>query len=95
MTDDNFYTWLLDNVHNAESTTTSVMMGYTWDLQSTEDQRAACQAVRKEYQDSLNKGIYGADWEAKYDEYIDKLNAAGVQDILDSATEQYNSYVGK
>ena len=95
MTDDNFYTWLLDNVHNAESTTTSVMMGYTWDLQSTEDQRAACQAVRKEYQDSLNKGIYGADWEAKYDEYIDKLNAAGVQDILDSVTEQYNSYVGK
>ena len=95
MSDDNFYSWLLDNVHNAESTVTSPVMGYTWDLQSTEDQRAACKAVSTEYVGSLQSGIYGADWEAKYDEYMDKLNAAGVQDILDSVTEQYNSYVNK
>lgn len=92
---DGFNEWLLENVHNAESTTTSKVMGYTWNLMDTEDERAACKAVRDEYNASLSNGIYGDDWEAKYEEYIAKLNASGLQNILDSVTEQYNSYVGK
>lgn len=92
---DGFNEWLLENVHNAESTTTSKVMGYTWNLMDTEDERAACKAVRDEYSASLSNGIYGDDWEAKYEEYIAKLNASGLQNILDSVTEQYNSYVGK
>lgn len=92
---DGFNEWLLDNVHNAESTVTSKVMGYTWNLMDTEDERAACKAVRDEYASSLNNGIYGDDWEAKYEEYIAKLNASGLQTIMDSVTEQYNSYVGK
>ena len=92
---DGFNEWLLDNVHNAASTTTSKVMGYTWNLMDTEDERAACKAVRDEYNASLSNGIYGDDWEAKYEEYIAKLNASGLQNILDSVTEQYNSYVGK
>lgn len=92
---DGFNEWLLDNVHNAESTVTSKVMGYTWNLMDTEDERAACKAVRDEYASSLNNGIYGDDWEAKYEEYIAKLNASGLQAILDSVTEQYNAYVGK
>lgn len=95
MADDNYCQWLLDNVHNAASTTTSKVMGYTWNLMDTEDERAACKAVRDEYNASLSNGIYGDDWEAKYEEYIAKLNASGLQNILDSVTEQYNSYVGK
>ena len=92
---DGFNERLPDNVHNAESTVTSKVMGYTWNLMDTEDERAACKAVRDEYASSLNNGIYGDDWEAKCEEYIAKLNAAGLQAILDSATEQYNAYVGK
>ena len=95
MADDNYCQWLLDNVHNAESTVTSKVMGYTWNLMDTEDERAACKAVRDEYNASLSNGIYGDEWEAKYEEYIAKLNASGLQAILDSVTEQYNSYVGK
>ena len=93
--DDGFTEWLLENFHKAESTTTSKVMGYTWNLMDTEDERAACKAVRDEYAGSLNNGIYGDEWEAKYEEYIAKLNASGLQSILDSVTEQYNSYVGK
>lgn len=92
---DGFLEWVLDNVHNAESTVTSPMMGYTWDLSVVEDERAACKAVRSEYNDSLKRGIYGDEWEAKYEEYVAKLEAAGVNDILETVTEQYNSYVGK
>ena len=40
----------------------------------------------------LQNGIYGKNWEAKYDEYIAKLKAAGVQEILDTVTKQYNDY---
>lgn len=92
---DGFNEWLLDNVHNAESTVTSPMMGYTWELSEIEDERAACKAVRSEYGDSLRHGIYGDEWEAKYEEYVAKLEAAGVNTILETVTEQYNSYVGK
>ena len=92
---DGFNEWLLDNVHNAESTVTSKVMGYTWNLMDTENERAACKAVRDEYTASLSNGIYGDEWEAKYEEYIAKLNASGLQAIMDSVTEQYNSYVGK
>ena len=95
MADDNYCQWLLDNVHNAESTVTSPMMGYTWELSEVEDERAACKAVRDEYNGSLSNGIYGDEWEAKYEEYIAKLYASGLQNIMDTVTEQYNAYLGK
>lgn len=94
-TADGFNEWLLDNVHNAESTVTSPMMGYTWNVAEVEDERAACKAVKAEYSGNLNSGIYGSNWEAKYEEYVAKLEAAGVQSILDNVTEQYNTYLGK
>ena len=48
MADDNYCQWLLDNVHNAASTTTSKVMGYTWNLMDTEDERAALMRQARE-----------------------------------------------
>lgn len=84
--------YILNEVHNGKTTVTSPMMGYTWDLASVKDQRADVKAVSDEYYGSLLNGIYGKDWEAKYDEYMTKLKAAGVQEILDTVTKQYNDY---
>ena len=84
--------YILNEIHNGKNTVTSPMMGYTWDLASVKDQRADVKAVSDEYFNSLLNGIYGKNWEAKYDEYMTKLKAAGVQEILDTVTKQYNDY---
>ncbi len=91
---DGFNEYLLDNVHNAATTTTSAFMGGSWDLSSIEDERGQCKAITDEYHNALSQGIYKADWEAKYEEYVAKLEASGVQKILDVCTEQYNAHVG-
>ena len=84
--------YVLNEIHNGKGTVTSKMMGYTWDLSAVKDQRADVKAITDEYEGNLRKGIYGKDWEAKYDEYMTKLKAAGVQEILDTVTKQYNDY---
>lgn len=84
--------YILNEVHNGKNTVTSPMMGYTWDLASVKDQRSDVKAITDEYLKSLRSGVYGKNWEAKYDEYMNKLKAAGIQDILDTVTKQYNDY---
>lgn len=84
--------YILNEIHNGKNTVTSPMMGYTWDLSGVKDQIADVKAVTDEYIGGLQNGIYGKNWEAKYDEYIAKLKAAGVQEILDTVTKQYNDY---
>ena len=42
----------------------------------------------------LGRGYLGAaGWEAKYNEYLDKLNAAGLQDVIAAIQEQVNEFV--
>ena len=84
--------YILNEIHNGKNTVISPMMGYTWDLSTVKDQRADVGAVSDEYYGSLMNGIHGKNWEAKYDEYMNKLKAAGIQDILDTVTKQYNDY---
>lgn len=84
--------FILDEVHNGKSTVTSKMMGYTWDLTGVQDQISNIRTVVDEYNESLQNGIHGADWEAKYNEYVQKLKAAGVDTVLETVTKQYNDY---
>lgn len=84
--------FILDEVHNGKSTVISKMMGYTWDLSGVQDQINNIRTVVDEYDSALKNGIYGADWEAKYNEYAQKLKAAGVDTVLETVTKQYNDY---
>ena len=43
------------------------------------------------FQTKLDPNI-SDDWEARYEEYIEKLENAGVQDVLDELASQYNEY---
>ena len=53
-------------------------------------------ALYKEFHDSLINGVKGADgWQAYYDEYIDKMQKAGLEKVLAGYQAQVDAYLGK
>ena len=51
-------------------------------------------AVRNEYYSLLLKGIHGVNgWEAKYDEFVAKLEAAGLQTVIDDFQAQLDAWM--
>lgn len=84
--DNNF---ILNEINNNPTTVPSPIAGITWDLSSIEDQIAQCTAVDSEYW-----SIYTMDnFEELNAEYMAKLEAAGVKDIIAEVTRQYNDYL--
>lgn len=83
--------YIVEVLNEGEDTVKSPALGITWDLSPVADQVSQCTAVDKEYQYSVI--MAGSDWEAKYDEYMEKLEAAGVQDIVDCVTQQYKDFL--
>ena len=85
-----FYEYILEEVHEGEDTVFSPASGITWDTSKVENQMIQISTVQGEF------GTYffmADDWEARYDEYIEKLEDAGVQDVLDELKKQYNEYI--
>ena len=73
---------------------TSPLLGFTFDYGDVETEYNLLSAIDKEYGDMLGRGYLGvAGWEAKYNEYLDKLNAAGLQDVIAAIQEQVNEFV--
>ena len=70
----------------------SDMMGFRVNLDPVSTEVSQCAAVVTEYRDALIWGSLGADWEAYYNEFMDKLEAAGVQKILDEIQTQYDEF---
>ena len=68
------------------------MMGYTWDLTDLRAKIDDLKTIDDEYFDQLLNGINGDKWESVYNEYMTKLKKAGVQEVLDNLTKQYNDY---
>ena len=89
---DGFNEYIKENLHDAPSTVVSPLIGITWDVSGVSDQIAQCKAVESEY--TIQSIIAAGDgWEARYDEFVKKLEAAGVQKIMDVVTQQYNDFL--
>lgn len=70
----------------------SKLMGFILNLDNVSTQAAQCAAVVTEYRDALVWGSKGADWEAYYNEFIEKLNLAGAQDIIKEVQSQIDTW---
>ncbi|MCQ2537223.1 MAG: ABC transporter substrate-binding protein [Lachnospiraceae bacterium] len=72
---------------------TSCAAGFRYDKTPVEAEYTACESIWEEYGFVLENGGYKeAEVDAKIAEYIDKLNAAGYQKVLDEFTKQYNAW---
>lgn len=74
----------------------SVMMGFAFDNQATLELQtayAAVTAIQSEYIRPLMHGIYGADTQAKLDEYWEKATAAGIEVIREAVIAQAQAFL--
>jgi len=79
--------------NEAPDTQSSDHNGFVVSLTNVTTQIEQINAVYKEYYDGFNKGIYGAEFEAKYAEYIDKLEKAGIQDVIEDFQKQLDDWM--
>ena len=87
---DGFYEYIVDEVEKGEDTVFSPAMGIFWDTSKIKNQMIQVNAIQGEY----GKTIFVAkDWEARYNEYISKLEKAGIQDVLDELNRQYQEHL--
>ena len=63
------------------------------DVSGIETEAANLIAVYKEYDPMLKRGYLGADWEAKYDEFVAKMYEGGLQNVLDEYQRQVDAFV--
>ena len=68
-------------------------MGMALDTSKVSAQIAAVKAVVDQYKPSFNAGVLDVD--AEYQNFIDALYAAGMQDILDEYQAQLDAWLGK
>ncbi len=79
-----------------ENAYTSPLLGFSFDYTDVETEYNLLSSVNKEYSDMLRRGYLGAAGvEAKYQEYVDKMYAAGLQDVIDAIQEQVTEFVAK
>lgn len=85
--------YIINEINESEDAVQSSLMGFTFDLSGVEDEIAQCTTVAKEYNESLMYGIMGANVDVYYQEYVDKMEAAGIQTILDELNAQAQAYL--
>lgn len=76
-----------------EEVEASKYMGFAIDNTKVANQVTACQNVSNEYKPMLSAGVYGADTETKYNEYIAALEAAGINDIIAEYQSQLDAWL--
>jgi len=77
----------------AKEAATSAMGGFTWDSSEFTQQLAEIAAIKDEYYTTFASGTISI--EECYDEFMEKMNAAGLQDMIDDAQAQLDAYLGK
>lgn len=87
---------LVNYMNDPASYTSSVMDGFVFDNQATPElvnAYAAVSAIQSEYIRPLMHGAYGADAEAKLQEYWTKASAAGIDVIRQAVIDQVQAFL--
>jgi len=79
-----------DNPNNKASI---LMGGFSQNLDPVSSEIAQCTAVIEQYHKALAYGSKGKDWEAYYNEFIEKLEIAGVNKVLDYMQQNVDAFL--
>ena len=83
-------------INTSDSNSKSKIMGFRVDTSALQTQLEQIDAVGNEYFDTLSHGVMGAaGWEAVYNEFVQKLETAGLNDVLTGLQSQINAFEGK
>ncbi len=82
-------------INNATDNDISDLMGFTAKTSNISTQLEQTTAVTEEYRAVLESGAMGADWKTYYDDYVNKMNSAGLEDILTELQTQVDTFNAK
>lgn len=83
-------------INTSNDNTKSEIMGFRVDTTALQTQLEQINAVTAEYKATLSHGAMGAaGWEATYNEFLQKLEVAGLNDVLTELQAQIDAYLGK
>jgi putative aldouronate transport system substrate-binding protein len=71
----------------------SQLMGWVPDPNPTKTEEAQIAAVIKEFENTLVYGALGEDWEATYEEFLAKLDAAGIDRVISEYQSQIDAWL--
>ncbi len=80
-----------NNIEN-EDNIISPLMGLNLSTKPVETELAQVKAVVSEYQDALRNGAVGANFETYLADYLDRLEKAGIQKVLDELNRQVDEF---
>lgn len=86
---------IIEEINNNPNNVTSKLMGFVPDTTSITTEIDQMKAVNGEYLDTLTKGALGANFEKTYAEYVAKIEAAGLQTVMDELQAQVDAFLGK
>ena len=80
-------------INESADNTISDIMGFRIDISAVETQLSQISAVKAEYSSALAYGVMGVDgWEAYFDEFVQKIETAGLQTVLDEFQSQLDAF---
>ena len=82
--------WVFEDVNKAEKR--SEFIGFVLNTENIQDKLDQVNAVAGEYFNALSNGT-NADWEAKFEEFKSKAEAAGINDCLAECEKQVNDFI--
>lgn len=85
---------LAKEMNEAETTVSSSLIGFAPSTANISTQISQVAAVYGEYVKTLTSGVMGVNgWEATYNEFMQKLQDAGVQDVIDEYQRQLDEWL--
>lgn len=80
-------------INEATDNVVSPAMGFRFDNSAVTTELDQINAVVTEYFDTLRFGAKGADWEGYYNEFVEKMNAAGVEKVQNEIQTQFDAFL--
>ena len=88
---DPFDVEIMDSVNNNPDNVKSPMIGFVFDTADVENELSRVAAVIKEYNNTIRFGMAGANFENIYNEFLSKLEAAGIGEIIAEGNAQFSA----
>ncbi|OAS23075.1 ABC transporter substrate-binding protein [Paenibacillus oryzisoli] len=76
-----------------ESAKLSTLYGFSFNADNVKAESANSAAIVNEYKAAFNTGLYGADTEKKYNEFLAKLKTAGLDKVLAEKQKQVDAFI--
>lgn len=81
-------------VNEGDNTIASDLAGFVANTDSVSIQLDQIKAVSSEYKNTLLQGVLGEDgWEACYEEYVEKLKVAGIEEVMAEFQRQLDEFL--